>query len=50
MALVKPVLGLKLSDLPLEPRNYREFLKHPRRNDMQLAMDEEFTSLITNSI
>jgi hypothetical protein len=49
MALVKPVLGSKLSDLPPEPRNYHEFLKHPRRNDLQLAMDEEFTSLIANS-
>jgi hypothetical protein len=49
MALVKPVLGSKLSDLPPEPCNYREFLKHPHRNDLQLAMNEEFTSLIANS-
>jgi hypothetical protein len=32
----------------LEPRNYRDFLKHPRCNDPQLAMDDEFTALISN--
>jgi hypothetical protein len=48
MALIKPVVGSKLSELPPEPRNYRDFLKHPRCNDLQLAMDDEFTALILN--
>jgi hypothetical protein len=41
-------MGSKLSDLPPEPRNWRTFLKHPRRNDLQLAMDDEYNSLIAN--
>ncbi|KAG9381534.1 rve domain containing protein [Pyrenophora tritici-repentis] len=48
MALVKPTLGSKLSELPPEPRNYRQFLKHPRRDDLQLAMDDEYNALIAN--
>jgi hypothetical protein len=41
-------MGSKLSNLPPEPRNWRTFLKHPRRNDLQLAIDDEYNSLIAN--
>jgi hypothetical protein len=48
MALIKPTVGSKLSELPPEPRNYRQFKVHPRRDDLQLAMDDEYTALIAN--
>jgi hypothetical protein len=48
MALLKPIVGLKLSDLPPKPRNYGEFLKHPRRYNLQIAIDKEFEALISN--
>ena len=48
MALVKPTVGLKLLELPPEPRNYRQFKVHPQRDDLQLAMDDEYTALIAN--
>jgi hypothetical protein len=47
MALVR--LTTKLADLPPEPRNYKQFLNHPRRNDLQLAVDDEYNALIANS-
>jgi hypothetical protein len=45
LALIKPTVGLKLSSLPPEPRNYREFLNHPRRPQLQVAMNDEFDAL-----
>jgi hypothetical protein len=48
MALIKLTVGLKLLEIPLEPRNYRQFKVHPRRDDLQLAMDDEYTALIAN--
>lgn len=48
MALIKPTVGSKLSELPPEPRNWKEFLKHPRKKDLQLAMDDEYSALISN--
>jgi hypothetical protein len=42
MALVKPTVGSKLSSLPPEPRNWKEFKTHPCRDDLQLAMDDEY--------
>ena len=49
MALVKPTIGSKLSSLPPEPRNWKDFKTHPRRNDLQIAMDEEYNALIMNN-
>jgi hypothetical protein len=48
MALIKPTVGSKLSDLPPEPRNWKSFKNHPRRSDLQLAMDDEYDALIAN--
>jgi hypothetical protein len=45
LTLIKPTVGLKLSSLPPEPRNYREFLNHPRRQQLQVAMNDEFDAL-----
>jgi hypothetical protein len=45
LALIKPTVGLKLSSLPPEPRNYRQFLNHPRRPQLQVAMNDEFDAL-----
>jgi hypothetical protein len=47
MALVRPTT--KLTDMPPEPRNFKQFLQHPRRDDLQLAMDDEYTALIANN-
>ena len=47
-AIMKPTVGSKLSDLPPEPRNYRDFKKHPRRPQLQVAMDAEYEALINN--
>jgi hypothetical protein len=41
-------MGSKLSDLPPKPRNWRNFLKHPRRNDLQIAIDDKYNALIAN--
>jgi hypothetical protein len=48
MALLKPTVGSKLSELLPEPRNWHAFKIHSRRNDLQLAMDDEYNALITN--
>jgi hypothetical protein len=45
MALIKPTVGSKLSSLPPEPRNYKQFRSHPRRPQLQVAMDEEYNVL-----
>jgi hypothetical protein len=45
MALIKPTVGSKLSSLPPEPRNYKQFQSHPRRPQLQVAMDEEYNAL-----
>jgi hypothetical protein len=42
---LKLTVGLKLSSLPPEPRNYREFLNYPRRPQLQVAMNDEFDAL-----
>jgi hypothetical protein len=49
MALIKPTFGSKLSDLPPEPRNWKSFKNHPRRADLQIAMDDEYDALIANA-
>jgi hypothetical protein len=49
LALIKPTVGSKLSDLPPEPRNWKAFKIHPRQNDLQLAIDDEYNALISNS-
>jgi hypothetical protein len=49
MALIKPTVGSKLSDLPPKPRNWKSFKNYPRRSDLQLAIDDEYDALIANS-
>lgn len=48
LALLKPTVGSKLSELPPEPRNWRAFKIHPRRADLRLVMDDEYNALIVN--
>jgi hypothetical protein len=45
MALIKPTVSSNLSSLPPEPRNYKQFRSHPRRPQLQVAMDEEYNAL-----
>jgi hypothetical protein len=47
MALVKPTT--KLADMAPEPRNFKQFLQHARRDNLQLAMEDEYTALIANN-
>jgi hypothetical protein len=46
LAPIKPTMGLKLSSLPPEPRNYQKFMNHPQRPQLQAAMNDEFNALM----
>lgn len=48
-AILKPTVGSKLSELPPEPRNWKDFKNHPRRQQLQAAMDAEYVALTDNN-